>query len=102
MAFMRLLVAAAAAWPVLLAAQTGPITIRFAPAANQTLRMRMVQETAMDVEPADGSPIAIPAMKLGLTMRLATIIAVGGADPDGRVEARMTYDDFTLETTLNG
>src|SRR5215831_301004 len=98
----RWLAATAAACPVLLAAQGEPITIRLAPVANQTVHMRMAQETAMDFEPNDTTTVSIPAMKLALTVTIATTIDVGAADDQGRVEARITYDDVTFDATMNG
>jgi hypothetical protein len=95
----------AAIAPLVLHAQAQPITIRFAPAANQTFHMRVVQETSMDVAPgerAGDAGLQIPAMKLGLTMTMLSTTVVGVADADGRIEARMTYDDARMDMTMNG
>lgn len=101
MAFVRSLIVFAAG-SALLAAQAEPLTIRLAPAPNQTIRMRMAQETSMDVEPTDPATSPNLAMKLGMTMSMATTTETGAADEQGRVEARMTFDDVTFETTMNG
>ncbi len=58
----------------------------------------------MDIEPAEEAPPSVPnlAMKLDMTMSMTSTIEVGAADEQGRVEARITYDDVTFETTMNG
>jgi hypothetical protein len=104
MKLTRPIVAAMLASPVLVAAQTAPITIRLAPAANQSVRMRTQQQTTITIEPVEGAPAAtpFPAMTLGMTMSMLATLDVGAADDEGRVEARITYDDVKADMTMNG
>jgi hypothetical protein len=101
---IRPIVAATLACPVLVAAQTAPLTIRLAPAANQTLHTRIAQQTTFEIEPGGGASgtIAIPAMTFGMTMTMLATLDVGAADDQGRVEARVTYDDIKADMTMNG
>lgn len=104
MRLTRPIAAAMLAYPAFVAAQTAPLTIRLTPTANQTLHMRMGQQTTFEIEPVDGAPapIPLPAMTLGMTMTIVATLDVGAADDQGRVEARLTYDDIKADITMNG
>jgi hypothetical protein len=100
----RLLVIALLLLPSTLIAQVGPVTVRMAPAPNQTLRIRTLQETVVTVEPdrLSGSKLPIPAMTINMTIAMEHTSTVGPTDAQGRYESRMVVDHTTSTMTMNG
>jgi hypothetical protein len=85
-------------------AQSDKITIRMAPAPNQTVRMRLVQEMEMEMTFGGNSPLAaaMPGpMKMLTTTVLAMTQKVGAPDAQGNVESEVTYDETSSEATIN-
>jgi hypothetical protein len=85
-------------------AQTDRVTVRMAPAPNQTLHLRTTQDTEMttEAEAAAGSDTSIPPMTMSVRTVVDTTSAVGPTDNDGRYRARMTIDTISATATMNG
>src|SRR5262245_4080062 len=85
-------------------AQTEKITIRMAPAPNQSVRMKLVQEMEMEMTFEGNSPFALASagpMKLLTTTVLAMTQKVGAPDAQGNIESEVTYDEASSEATIN-
>jgi hypothetical protein len=86
----------------LIGAQAERITVRLAPAPNQTLHLRTAQDMEMttEMDPAAGAT-AVPTI-VNLHTVVDTTSAVGPTDNDGRYSARMTIDTISAAATMNG
>ena len=83
--------------------QSEKITVRLAPTPNQTVKMRMIQDMQMELS-MPGAP-AIPGMqgmKLGTKSVSAITQKVGPANAAGITETEVTFDESSIETTVNG
>lgn len=104
----RLLVIAAGAISCLTVtgavAQSEKITLRMAPAPDQTVRMTMAQDMDMDltIEGAGGLPGLTGPLKMVMRNTMDITQRVGARKPDGLVDAEITYDQVKIEMTLNG
>ncbi|HEX3646719.1 MAG TPA: hypothetical protein VHT95_13985 [Vicinamibacterales bacterium] len=85
-------------------AQTERVTVRMAPAPNQTLHQRTTQDTELttETEAGAGSDKPIPAMAMSMRAVVDTTSAVGPTDHDGHYSARVTIDAITATATMNG
>jgi hypothetical protein len=89
--------------PALLTAQAERITIRMAPAPNQTIHLRTTQEMVMTTDiaaPAGSTPP--PGEPVTVSMVVESMSAVGPADPNGRYTAQMTIDRASATVSMNG
>lgn len=88
----------------MLTAQVERITVRMAPAPNQTLHLRATQDMVMATEAeapaADARPI--PPMNMRMHTVVDTTSTVGPTDHDGRYSATMTIDTISATATMNG
>jgi hypothetical protein len=86
----------------LVSAQSERVTVRMAPAPNQTLHLRTTQDMAMTTETSgDGSaPFSAMAVKLHNVVDVTS--AVGPTDNDGHYTAKMTIDSIVATATMNG
>src|SRR5262245_57460111 len=79
-------------------AQSEKIGLRMAPHPNQTVHMRMVQETEVDMSFVTNSTTAAEAMA-PVKMATKTLVAItqksGAANVNGQIEAELTYDEIT-------
>ena len=103
---MRLLVIASIIAPSILAAQGGErISLIWAPAPNQTIQFRIVQDTDVDVVMANmptGAGTAGDPTKLGGKTQIEMTMRVGAPDARGRMTAEVVYDSITASMTVNG
>jgi hypothetical protein len=83
-------------------AQTERITVRLAPAPNQTLHLRTTQDMAMttELDPAAGAA-SVPTI-VNLHTVVDTTSAVGPTGNDGHYSASMTIDTISAAATMNG
>ena len=88
----------------LLTAQVERITIRMAPAPNQTLHMRTTMDMTMSVASDPSAGRALPS--LPMTTNITTIAehtsTVGPTDDQGHYEARVVCDNASFTATTNG
>jgi hypothetical protein len=86
----------------LVSAQSERVTVRMAPAPNQTLHLRTTQDMAMTTETSgDGSaPFSAMAVKLHNVVDVTS--AVGPTDNKGHYTAKMTIDSIVATATMNG
>lgn len=85
-------------------AQSERVTLRMAPQPNQTLHVRTVQETEVDVSFGAGdslAPVASP-MKLSTKTVFEITQKSGAATREGTIEADVVYDEIDSQTTMNG
>jgi hypothetical protein len=75
------------------------ITLRGAPAPNQTIRITMVQDLAFDVA-LEG--IGMGPMRIEGKIGFSALQRVGKPDAFGRVTAELTLDSVTFVMTANG
>jgi hypothetical protein len=87
----------------LIGAQTERITVRLAPAPNQTLRLRTTQDMAMTTEAtvAAGGARSAPTL-VNLHTVVDTTSAIGPSGHDGHYDSRMTIDTISATATMNG
>jgi hypothetical protein len=102
---MNLRLFAFASWllPAALAAQTERITVRLAPAPNQTLHLHTTQDTAItsEADAAAGDAGSVPTL-INLHTVVDTTSTVGPSGNDGHYDARMTIDTISATATMNG
>jgi hypothetical protein len=103
---VRLLVIASIIAPSILAAQSGErISLSRAPAPNQTIQFRIVQDTDVDFTMANmpgGAGTAGESAKLGGKTQIEMTMRVGAPDAQGRMSAEVAYDSITANVTVNG
>lgn len=85
--------------------QTEKITIRRAPTPNQTVRMRMAQDMAMEMI-LEGNTAAlggVPAAQK-MAMKSTSVITqkTGPLSPEGNVQTQITVEETHTESTMNG
>lgn len=101
----RLLVLASIVVPATLPmAQGERITVRMAPAPNQTLHLRTTQDMAMTTEgdAAGGRTQPVNAMAMNMHSVVDATSDVGPTDNDGHYAAKMVVDNISTTTTMNG
>jgi len=85
-------------------AQSEKVTLRIAPAPDQTVRLVMAQDMDMDMS-VDGTgtlPGLGGPMKMVMRTTAAMTQKVGPRKPDGSVDAEMTYQQVKSEMSMNG
>jgi hypothetical protein len=84
-------------------AQAARVTVRLAPAPNQTLHLRTTQDMAMTTEAdaAGGDAKSVPTI-VNLHTVVDTTSAVGPSGHDGHYSASMTIDTISATATMNG
>ena len=87
----------------LVGAQTERVTVRLAPAPNQTIHLRTTQDTEMTTEtdPAAAGGASVPTA-MNMHAVVDTTSAIGPTDHDGHYSARMTIDTISATVTMNG
>lgn len=86
-----------------LAAQSERITVRMAPAPNQTIHLRTTQEIVMTTDapmPAGSVPPTLSG-PMTATMIVESTSAVGPTDHDGHYSARMSIDHASATVVMN-
>ncbi len=78
----------------LVSAQSERVTVRMAPAPNQTLHLRTTQDMAMTTETSGDGSAPFPAMAVKLHNVVDATSAVGPTDHDGHYTAKMTIDSI--------
>ncbi len=86
----------------LVGAQSERVTVRMAPAPNQTLHLRTTQDMAMTTETSGDGSATFPAMAVKLHNVVDATSAVGPTDNDGHYTAKMTIDSIVATATMNG
>jgi hypothetical protein len=88
----------------MLAAQTERITVRMAPAPNQTIHLRTTQQMVMTIDAQMPAGSAVPGLSGPVTMTMAidSTSAVGPTDSDGHYSAKMSIDHATSTIVMNG
>jgi hypothetical protein len=87
--------------------QDTKVSMRTLPRANETMRFRMIQEMDMDitaVDSAEGEPDGAPPSTtrvLGKTT-FAFTQKTGSADKQGNLPVDVTYEQITVERSMNG
>jgi len=85
--------------------QSEKISLRLLPRPNQIVRMRMVQETDVDVS-FDSNLSVPPAAMVPVTLGTKTVVETtqksGPANAQGRIEAEITYEEVSTAATMNG
>ena len=100
---LRLLALVSLLIPATLAgAQSERVTVRMAPAPNQTLHLRTTQDMAMTTETSGDGSATFPAMAVKLHNVIDATSAVGPTDNNGHYTARMTIDSIVATATMNG
>jgi hypothetical protein len=94
-AFFSLMVPAS-----LVGGQAERITVRLAPAPNQTLHLRTTQDTEMTTE-MDSAAGSAPTT-VNIHNVVDTTSAIGPTGNDGRYSARMTIDTISATAAMNG
>jgi hypothetical protein len=104
MKFSRALIVALMVVAPVRAAQPERIIVRMTPTPNQTIHTRATQETTMEIEPDATAPASLPmpAMNLVMTMTMGHTMTVGAPNEQGHYEARITLEEMTGTTTMNG
>jgi hypothetical protein len=86
-------------------AQSEKISLRMLPQPNQIVRMRMVQETDVDIS-FDGDSSLPAAVMVPVKLATKTVVGItqksGVANAQGHIAAEITYDEITSEATMNG
>jgi hypothetical protein len=82
-------------------AQTDRVTIKLVPVANQTLRFHNAQDIEMTTE-SDAPPDAPSPMAMAMHMVIDTTSTIGPTDDHGNYTARMTIDQLSMSSTMNG
>ena len=85
--------------------QSEKISLRLLPRPNQIVRMRMVQET--DVDMSFDSNLSVPAAAtVPVTMATKTVVETtqksGPANAQGHIEAEIIYEEVSTGVTMNG
>lgn len=85
--------------------QSEKISLRLLPRPNQIVRMRMVQETDVDVSFDSNSSVPAAAM-VPVTLGTKTVVEItqksGPANAQGHIEAEITYEEVSTGATMNG
>src|SRR5262249_44559145 len=86
-------------------AQSEKISLRLLPRPNQIVRMRMVQQT--DVDMSFDSDLSVPATAMvPVTLGTKTVVEItqksGPANAQGHIEAEITYEEVSTGLTMNG
>src|SRR5262249_40089093 len=86
-------------------AQSEKISLRIVPQPNQVVRMRMIQETDVDMLFDNNSSVPANAM-VPVTLATKTVLGFtqksGAANARGDVEAEITYDEVSFDALMNG
>ena len=84
--------------------QSEKISLRLLPRPNQIVRMRMVQET--DVDMSFDSNLSVPAATIPVALATKTVVEItqksGPANAQGHIEAEITYEEVSTGVTMNG
>jgi hypothetical protein len=93
---------AAASAPAL--AQADRITIKLVPVANQTLRFHNTQDMEMTTDSVErpDAPSPMPPMAMVMHFAMDTTSTIGPTDDQGHYTARMTIDQLSVSSTMNG
>jgi len=86
-------------------AQSEKISLKIFPEPNQTVRMRMAQDTELNSNYESETPSAAPLpgqLKLKIRTVFTMTHKIGVPDKEGNFTAEMTYDEASSETTVNG
>src|SRR5690242_14093025 len=83
--------------------QSEKITLRQAPTPNQTVKMRMVQDIQMEISMSGAAALpGMQGMKMGTKSVSSMTQKVGPANAQGITESEVTFDESSVETTVNG
>ena len=82
-------------------AQTERVTIKLVPVANQTLRFHNAQDIDLTTE-SDAPPDAPSPMAMAMHIVIDTTSTIGPTDNQGHYTARMTIDQLSMSSTMNG
>ena len=86
-------------------AQSEKISLRTLPQPNQTVRTRTVQETDVEIS-FDGNSSLPAAAMVPVKLATKTVVVIvqrsGPANAEGQIEAEITYEEVSSETTMNG
>src|SRR6516162_3616073 len=82
--------------------QSEKISLRRIPQPNQTVRMKMVQETDMDMT-MEGMPAAAGMGPMKMSMKNVTTMTEknGAADSQGNIQAKITIEEASLDTKMS-
>lgn len=93
----------------LLCAQSDKVSLKVVPKPNSMVHYRMTVQMTMEAAPGEGgnslgallSPNGAP-MRIVSSMSAALTQSAGLFEGDGRYPVSMTYDDFKVDSSLNG
>ena len=101
-----ILAAASLIATAVVSAQGDRITIQLMPKPNQVVRYHTVQEVRFALPspgaPADPSPSPPGSGAIVVATESLHTLSVGAPDAQGHAEARFTYDQITMQMSLNG
>ena len=82
--------------------QSEKISLRRIPQPNQTVRMKMVQETDMDMT-MEGMPAAAGMGPMKMSMKNVTTMTEknGAADSQGNIQAKITIEEASVDTKMS-